>query len=873
MASFYFPLAICLLTLASPVHADGIAGSVKDATGAMVPHAEVIVMTAQRAVVATARTSSNGRFDLPHISSGNYLVIVRAAAFGEEQLAVTVPAGGGVSLDVTLQVGRLAEDVTVTAAPGEVRDQRHAAQPVNVISSEEIDRRAKTVLAQAVEEEPGVALQRTSPTMAGVFVRGLTGNKVNVFIDGIRYSNGAQRGGVNTFFDLIEPSGLESIEILRGPNSAEYGSDALGGSVQLLARVPALSPDGVQRFGGRLGVRAGTAHEMGAGNLSLSYSRSTFGLFGNAAGQRVGNLRPGDGIDSHSAITRFLGLPSSTFIGDRLPDTGFRQFGGQLKANWTPAANTQIVSSYLGTRQDGGRRWDQLLGGDGNLIAELNDLTLDLFYARIERIMSGWFNHASVTYSFNTQREERVNQGGNGNPRATIGHEPERTTVNGFHGALSRQVSPRQTLNVGAELYLEKLTSDAFNVNPVTGAISARRPRVPDAATFRNGGVFAQTGYDVVPDRMKLVGAIRWGGARYRARASDAPIVDGKPLWPDDELSASAVTFRGGAVATPHDDWSFSTSISRGYRAPHMTDLGTLGLTGSGFEVSFPDVASLGGFVGSSAGAAAVSTGQPVEQVGPESSIAWDGTARYRRKRVRGEFSAFVNTVHDNIQKQALILPPGAIGRSIGGEIITQQTPAGAVFVAASTSPVLVRDNFDDARIWGVEASGEVSLTSSMTLNAAWTFIRARDLATDRPPNIEGGTPAPSVWLMVRYAPASGRWWVQPYVQISADQSRLSSLDLTDRRTGAERTRASIRNFFLNGATAHGWVSPGPDATPGSADDVLGVSGETLAQIQDRVLGSANSSSLFPVVEGFTAVGIRSGVRVVATRCSSTRRT
>lgn len=856
------PLLLCLFGFASSAHANGIAGTVKDATGATVPDAEVIVLTAHRAVVATARTAADGRFDLPHIASGSYLVIVRAAAFGEEQLSVTVRPDERASFDVTLQVARVAEDVTVTAAPGEVRDLRHAAQPVNVISSEEIDRRAKTVLAQAVEEEPGVALQRTSPTMAGVFVRGLTGNKVNVFIDGVRYSNGAQRGGVNTFFDLVEPTGLESIEILRGPNSAEYGSDALGGSIQLLGRIPPLSPDGAHRFGGRLGVRAGTAHQAGAGNLSLSYSRPTFGLFGNIAGQRVGELRPGDGIDSHSAITRFLGLPSSTFVDDRLPDTGFSQFGGQVKANWSPGANTQVVSSYVGTRQNGGERWDQLLGGDGNLIAELNNLALDLFYARVERIMSGWFNHASVTYSFNTQREERVNQGGNGNPRATIGHEPERTTVNGFQGALLRQLSPRQTLNVGAELYLEKLTSDSFNVNPVSGAVSVRRPRVPDGATFRSGGVFAQTGYDVVPERMKLVGAIRWGDARYRARASDAPIVDGKPLWPDDELSASAVTFRAGAVATPHQDWSFSTSISRGYRAPHMTDLGTLGLTGSGFEVAYPDVRSLGGFVGSSSGAAAVSTRQPVEQVGPESSIAWDGTARYRRSRIRGEFSAFVNTVHDNIQKQALILPTGAVGRSIGGETITQQTPSGAVFVAASTAPVLVRDNFDDARIWGIEASGEIPLTSALTLNGAYTFIRARDLETGLPPNIEGGTPAPTMWLMVRYASPGSRWWVQPYIQFSADQSRLSSLDLTDRRTGAERTRTSIRNFFLNGATARGWVSPGPDATIGSADDTLAVSGETLAQIQDRVLGSTNSSSLFPEVEGFTTVGVRSGVRL-----------
>ena len=99
--------------------------------------------------------------------------------------------------------------------------------------------------------------------MAGVFVRGLTGNKVNVFVDGIRYSNGAQRGGVNTFLDLIEPGMLEGIEILRGPSSAQYGSDALGGSVQFLTRIPSLSATGRARWGGSLALSGGTGHRHG----------------------------------------------------------------------------------------------------------------------------------------------------------------------------------------------------------------------------------------------------------------------------------------------------------------------------------------------------------------------------------------------------------------------------------------------------------------------------------------------------------------------------------------------------------------------------------------------------------------------------------
>ena len=605
-------LFVCLAAL--PVLAAGLSGTVRDASGGAVAAVEVVVMTPQRTVVATTRTAADGRFQIASLPEGRYLLVARAAGFRETTIAADVTATEGAPLAITLDIDQVQQEVSVTATPGTVVDRQFAVQPVNIITQEKIAQRATTVLAQAVNEEVGVNLQRTSPTMAGVFVRGLTGNKVNVFLDGVRYSTGAQRGGVNTFFDLVEPSSLETIEILRGPNSAEYGSDALGGSIQLLGRVPGLSDTGV-RYNGAAGVSAATNHESGGFNVSGSMSRQSLGLFGNVAAQGVGELRPGGGIDSHAAVTRFFGLPSDTFYPERLPDTGFHQWGTMFKANWTPRPDTQLVATYVGSRQDGGDRYDQLLGGDGNLVSELNDMTLDLFYVRAERVNVGWFDHASVTYSINSQREERVNQGGNGNPRATIGHEPERTTANGFQGSATKQISPRQSLQVGGELYLEHLTSDAFDVNPVTSAVSPRRPRVPSDATFRNYGFYAQTGYDAVPNLVKVVGALRWGGVHYRASATDAPIVNGRPLWPDDSLSSSSLTFRAGAVITPREDWTIATSLTRGYRPPHMTDLGTLGLTGSGFEVAAPDVEGLNGTVGNSAAATAVSTGDPVEQL------------------------------------------------------------------------------------------------------------------------------------------------------------------------------------------------------------------------------------------------------------------
>src|SRR4029434_1063735 len=134
------------------------------------------------------------------------------------------------------------------------------SQPVNIISGENVINRSKAVFAQAFENEVGLALQRTSPGMAGVFVRGLTGGKVNVFVDGVRYTNGAQRGGVNTFLDLIDPTTVDGIEVLRGSSSAQYGSDALGGSIQVLSTLPKLTSDGKQSIAMTFMAGAESAH-------------------------------------------------------------------------------------------------------------------------------------------------------------------------------------------------------------------------------------------------------------------------------------------------------------------------------------------------------------------------------------------------------------------------------------------------------------------------------------------------------------------------------------------------------------------------------------------------------------------------------------
>jgi len=835
-----------------------VSGTVRDGSGAPVSGAEVALLDARRVIVRSVVTGGDGRYAIRDVPHARYILLVTARAQAPHQQVVVAGTGAPVDVAMVAMPGSLTQEMVVTAAPGIVQDAGALSQPVNVIDEEDIGLRAHAVTAQIAAEEAGLHVQRTSPTIGGIFVRGFTGNKVSVFLDGVRYSTGAMRGGINTFLNLIDPSFLSGVEVLRGPNSAQYGSDAIGGSLQFFTRSPALV-DGASTWGGTAAVNAGSADTSGGAAVSGTYSTPAFGLAATVSGRRVNDVRPGDGVDSHNAVTRYLGLPSTAVIDDRLPDTSFTQSAGTVRFEWAPTPSGRFVGAYMHGVQDGGKRYDQLIGGDGNLVADLQHLNMDFAYLKYEGTAAAWFDSWSVGTSFSAQREERVNQGGSGNPAASINHEPERTQTYGAQALLTK-LTRKHAASFGADLYFDDVHTHSYGVDPGTGVTTVRRGRVPDGATFRHGGLFAQDVYEVLPGRLTLNGSLRWGFASYRARAADSPLVGGQPLWPDDALDVSSLTFRAGAAFTVAPGMQLTGNVSRGFRAPHITDLGTLGLTGAGFEVAAPDVAGLGAAIGNTADANAVSTGRPVKQLAPETSMTYEAGFRVERPRFDTHAVVFLTDVSGNIAKQTLILPQGAVGLTLGDQTITSQNANGAVFVPASTNPVLVRANYDDARMVGLEFSLSAELASNLRLSTVATYLRAEDRATGLPPNIEGGTPPPEAYLMLRYVSAGRRFWVEPYLHGATKQTRLSSLDLTDRRTGAGRSTSSIASFFNNGARARGLIGNGLDAAPNTADDVLLATGETLPEVQARVLGPTLAAGpLFDEIPGYVTVGLRGG--------------
>jgi len=860
-AAFFFSLLFCILLLPGVTHSlptTTIRGSVVDESGAVIPNVSVTLIRAG-APLAVTNTDSEGKFAIPAVARGRYEL--EASHAGLKTASVSVDAAGEQPVEVvlTLRVAALASTVTVTALRGIPEDTLGVPNGISIIGPEQKQVRPLLILPQVLREEPGVQVQQTSSHQGAVVVRGLTGQQVLHLIDGVRYNNSTFRPGPNQYLATVDPSFVERLEVSRGPNSMQYGSDSLGGTLNLLPPRPLATP-GNARLHGEFTPFFRSADLAGGSSLRLSYGTEKWHLLGGGSYRRGQDLRTGQAVDSHSVATRYLGLPSGV-LGDRLQDTAFTQWANYMRFFWNGWRDQTLSLTYHHGEQLGGRRYDQLNGGNGNLINSFSPQKLDFFYARYEKRQLGWLDSLSGTFSYNRQRDDRRFQGGSGDPLAAIQDEDNIASVFGYQVQASTHIGARHVIVFGGEAYDEFIDASAQRIDPATSARPTVRGRFPNGSRYTSYGAFAQHASEWFSTRLRTQAGIRLSGIRFRTFADRNPLVGGQPSVPDFSTSLNDVTFQAGASYRLVDWLTAFASFSRGFRAPNTTDYSSVGLTSNGFEVSPGEAAKARGLVGTTAGSSAVSTGHAVGELSPESLFDVEGGVRMQAGRFFGSVTAFQYNLKDFIAKRALILPSGAVGQTIGGVTITQQLSSGAVLTALDPRPVLTRANVGRVRIRGFEAEANLRLGTAWLLGGNVSYLRGVDRETGGPPDIEGGFPPVHGIFSVRWQPNGRRYWVETFSYWSDKQDELSSIELNDQRIGATRSRNSIAAFFSNGAVARGLVA-GPAPYGAGAGAILLLTGETLAQVQDRVLGAGvMSAPLYRKTPGFATLNFRGGYR------------
>jgi outer membrane receptor protein involved in Fe transport len=290
LAEFRFSLLFLILSsifCINGVFAQGtssITGVVKDQNGAVVSGAAVIAGSKGTGFSLTAITDGNGKYEFKNLSAGQFLITVKKGGFSDNAESVSINAGENTTQDFTISLGGLREEVTVSAAKG-LRATSEIPQTVTSVGEAEIEQRRPVGIGEAYERSPSVLSTDTNPFRARPQIRGLQSNRLLVTVDGERLNDprfGQDSVGVSPA--LIDTSQIKQVEVVAGSGSSLYGSDAVGGSINIITKGPDRSVDGPRydlKFTGDYGsnnnYRKGTV-ALGLGS-KIAAVRVNFGRF------------------------------------------------------------------------------------------------------------------------------------------------------------------------------------------------------------------------------------------------------------------------------------------------------------------------------------------------------------------------------------------------------------------------------------------------------------------------------------------------------------------------------------------------------------------------------------------------------------------
>ncbi len=225
-------LACLLAAAAAPAFAQqagSLTGEVVDPSGRPVPGA-VVTARAQVGPVIYTATDDAGRFALPSLPAGTYRLAVELDGFRADALTAAVEPGGSATVTIRLRLSAVSEALVVSASYVDTPLSESPAG-TTVLTRRDLDSRQIVTVADALSLTSGAAVSANGGlgAVTSLFSRGGESDFTLVLIDGVKVNSFG--GGFD--FGHLTTAGLSSVEVVRGPQSAVVGADAIGGVVQL----------------------------------------------------------------------------------------------------------------------------------------------------------------------------------------------------------------------------------------------------------------------------------------------------------------------------------------------------------------------------------------------------------------------------------------------------------------------------------------------------------------------------------------------------------------------------------------------------------------------------------------------------------------
>ncbi|MBC6491434.1 TonB-dependent receptor plug domain-containing protein [Flavihumibacter stibioxidans] len=553
---------------------------------------------------------------------------------------------------------------------------------------------------EALQGLNGVFVQKTNHGGGSPFVRGLTGNQLLILVDGIRLNNATFRYGPNQYLNTIDAFSIGRMEVAKGTGSVQYGSDALGGVIQVFTKEPEFSVDGNRWSGSAMGKLMSTGMEQ-TGRGEVQYSGKNMAAMVGVTVRHFGDLVGGDttGMQSPSGYDEHAWDAKLKFkLSDHTGLTIAHQF---LRQSYVPVYHKVVLENFRINETDPQQRM--------------------LNYAKLETAgKHAMLRQVSITASWQNSIEGRASIKNNG---STMRRERDEVNTLGLTADIYSVVSKRWTANSGVELYHDRVSSSRNDINELTGSVKSLRGLYPDGAKYGNYSIYSLHHLEWNRFSAEL-------GARlniFNISLTDTSL---------GEVSIQPSALVGNAALMYHIDKNHKifTSVSNGYRAPNVDDMGTLGIVDFRYEV-------------------------PTASLRPEKSMNAELGYKFQTAKLSGAATFFYMKLNDLITRVRMA------GDSINGY------------------PVYRKENTQEGYIWGMEATLAYRPLSGLQVSGNIAYNYGENKTSKEP--------------MRRIPPVHGRvlasytksaWHVSGEWLYAGKQDRLAQGDKEDNRIPAGGT-------------------------------------------------------------------------------------
>jgi iron complex outermembrane receptor protein len=426
---------LVFLLLAGTLTAQSISGTVKDPQNKAVAGAAISLFSTGD-LVASTTSDASGAFRLTGINPGEYILQAFAPGFGRF-VAEHVRVETNLTLDLKLEIAAAHDEVVVTASTTP-QTAEEVSKSISVLDAESIDRRDDAQLTEAIRPEPGVRVQQLGGpgSLVTVRIRGLRDQDTAVVIDGMRLRDAAAtQGDASSFIQDMLVTDLNRVEILRGPGSSLYGTNAIGGVVNVITNDGGGATHGsLLMEGGSLGLMRGRAQIAGGFDrdriiysAGLSELDVTDGIDGGSPGRTLnGQGRVAFRISpSTQIVARFYGANSFDAVA-----SGPVAIGNFSLTGITPAVELAASQVRL---YEAGVPASEFATGNATFIPSVNDP--DSW--RVARFLSGAVTltgHPAQAFGYSIAYQGLSTTRTFNNGPAGTGYQPDDSTRSDYDG-------------------------------------------------------------------------------------------------------------------------------------------------------------------------------------------------------------------------------------------------------------------------------------------------------------------------------------------------------------------------------------------------------------------------------------------------------